>query len=115
MKDSINTQTIESATTLTYTTENGQINFNTTSTSTFIVNTTKEIKSTRFIENESGNIIEVISEITSPYMNSIYFNNNKSMLKEIYGAVDGKIQLIQSITGKLKEGYYVPPTVDWNE
>lgn len=88
-----------------------------TTTATFVYNDKKEVEKVEFIENEEGNFIEVISSITpSIQIYSGLFNcNNKSMLKERYGVVDGKIQLIKSISGLETPGHYVPPTINWEE
>ncbi len=89
----------------------------TTSTNTFIFEIKKEVENVELIENEEGNFIEVISIITNPapYGYLTISSNNRHMLKERFGIVDGKIQLVKSISGVEKPGYYVPPTVNWEE
>lgn len=88
-----------------------------TSTSTFIYDIKKEIENVEFLENEEGNFIEVTSIITNlmPYGYLNFGPAKRNMLKERYGIVDGKIQLVKSINGIEEPGYYVPPTVNWEE
>ena len=89
----------------------------TTSTNTFIFEIKKEVENVELIENEEGNFIEVTSIITnpSPYGYLTVSSNNRHMLKERFGIVDGKIQLVKSINGVEIPGYYVAPTINWEE
>ena len=89
----------------------------TTSTSTFIFEIKKEVENVELIENEEGNFIEVTSIITNPmpYGYLTISSNNRHMLKERFGIVDGKIQLVKSISGVEIPGYYVAPTINWEE
>lgn len=86
-----------------------------TSTCTFIYDIKKEVENVELIENEEGNFIEVISIITNPAPYGYLTTNNKHMLKERFGIVDGKIQLVKSINGVEIPGYYVAPTINWEE
>lgn len=85
------------------------------STCTFTYSSKKEIENIELIENEEGNFIEVTSVITNPISYGYLSFNKKNMLKERYGIVDGKIKLIKSINGIEEPGYYVPPTINWEE
>ena len=87
-------------------------------TSTFVINTKKTIEKVEFIENEEGNFIEVTSA-EEPILNCAitytFYNSNRCMIKERYGVVNGKIQLIKTINGIENPGYYVLPTFEWEE
>jgi hypothetical protein len=89
----------------------------TTTTATFVYNDKKEVESVEFIENDEGNFIEVISSLTSSIQiySGSFNNSSKSMIKERYGIVDGKIQLIKTISGLETPGHYVPPSTEWSE
>jgi len=90
----------------------------TTTTSTFVITYTKKVESTRFVENEKGNYFEVISEeVPSHYITHGWTTNipGRSMVKDIYGIKDGKIQVINTIRGIEQPGYYVEPDIDWEE
>jgi hypothetical protein len=92
----------------------------TTSTTTFIIQNSRKVESVQFIENEEGNFMEVVYRETPNYnyVTTIVFNstyNSERMVKERYGVVDGKMQLIKTIYGSESPGYYVPPTVNWEE
>lgn len=87
-----------------------------TTTSSFIVTYTKKVESTRFVENEKGNYFEVISEeVPSHYITHGWTTTTpgRSMVKDIYGIKDGKIQVISTIRGIEKPGYYVEPDIEW--
>lgn len=90
----------------------------TTSTSVSIITYTKKVESTRFIENENGNYFEVISEeVPSHYISYGWSTTTpgRTMVKDIYGIKDGKIQIINTIRGIEQPGYYVEPSIDWEE
>ncbi len=97
----------------------GGLGMGTTTSSTLNIQYSKEVKSVQFIEKEEGNFIEITYSVESNYNNStityVIPTTGKSMLKEIYGVIDGKMQLIKTITGTERPGYYVEPTVEWNE
>jgi hypothetical protein len=88
-----------------------------TTTATFVYNDKKEVESVEFIENDEGNFIEVISSLTSSIQiySGSFNSSSKSMIKERYGIVDGKIQLIKTISGLETPGHYVPPSTEWSE
>ena len=88
-----------------------------TTTATFVYNDKKEVESVEFIENDEGNFVEVISSLTSSIQiySGSFNNSSKSMIKERYGIVDGKIQLIKTISGLETPGHYVPPSTEWSE
>jgi hypothetical protein len=89
-----------------------------TTTSSFIVTYTKKVESTRFVENEKGNYFEVISEeVPSHYITHGWTTTTpgRSMVKDIYGIKDGKIQVISTIRGIEQPGYYVEPDIEWEE
>jgi hypothetical protein len=89
----------------------------TTTTATFVYNDKKEVESVEFIENDEGNFIEVISSLTSSIQiySGSFNSSSKSMIKERYGIIDGKIQLIKTISGLETPGHYVPPSTEWSE
>lgn len=91
---------------------------NTTTTSTFVITYTKKVESTRFVENEKGNYFEVISEeVPSHYISHGWTTTTpgRTMVKDIYGIKDGKIQIINTVRGVEQPGYYVEPSIDWEE
>ena len=92
----------------------------TSTTSTFIIQDTKQVESVEFIENEEGNFMEITYSLTPNYniTYTVTWTVNppaKRMVKERYGVVNGKMQLIKTIYGKENPGYYVPPSVEWEE
>lgn len=90
----------------------------TTTTTSFVITYTKKVESTRFVENEKGNYFEVISEeVPSHYINYGWTTSTpgRTMVKDIYGIKDGKIQVINTIRGIEQPGYYVEPSIDWEE
>lgn len=91
-----------------YTGENNNIPI--TITNTFVINYNKKVLKTEFIENEEGNFIEVISSIVS---NSPFVTSN--LVKERYGILNGKLQLVKTIHGNETPGYYVEPQMNWDE
>lgn len=101
--------------------EHKQLNLNFVSTntsSTFIWPYSKNVRSANFVKTEEGNFIEIIYEETSTYTlttSTSILPPIVKMIKEIYGVVDGKLQLIKRIEGKEIQGYYVPPSIEWNE
>jgi hypothetical protein len=89
---------------------------NITSTSTYIIQSSKTLRETHVINNEEGNFIELIYEETMH--NYFYVNGaspDKRMIKERYGVKDGKLQIIKTIYGTETPGYYVPPSIEWEE
>jgi hypothetical protein len=91
-----------------------------TSISTFTIQDEKKLESVNFIENEEGNFIEITYSLISNYnlTYTVTFTVNppaKRMVKERYGVVDGKMQLIKTIYGKENAGYYVPASTEWEE
>lgn len=89
---------------------------NGTSTSTFIIQPSKKLVDTQVINNNEGNFIELIYEETM--QNYFYANGthpDKRMIKERYGVKDGKLELIKTIFGTETPGYYVPPSIEWEE
>jgi hypothetical protein len=98
---------------------NNTLHFVGATTSTVIIQDTKKLESVEFIENEEGNFMEITYSLIQNY-NFTYtvtwtVNPPKRMLKERYGVVDGKMQLIKTIHGQENAGYYVPSTVEWEE
>lgn len=93
-------------------------NFGTTSTSsTFTWPPPKSIRSTNFLTTEEGNFLEIISQESVQYLltNSTSVLPPTKMVKEVYGVVEGKLQLIKRIEGREIQGHYVPPSIEWNE
>jgi hypothetical protein len=89
-----------------------------TTTSTFALSYEKKVESVQFIENKEGNFMEITYSITPNFNIYTSFNltsGHKSMIKERYGVVKGKMQLIKTISGKENPGYYVPPNIEWEE
>ncbi len=89
-------------------------------TTTFTFSERKTLISSKFVEDNELNYIEMIYEVsTFPFISTTgaFYNTTteKSMLKEIYSVKDGKLQLIRSIKGVEKPGHYVPPTTEWEE
>jgi len=100
--------------------EDGQTFGTSTTTNTFIITDTKKLLDSKLIETKDGNLIEMIYEIIPNYGTVIThvglnFESKKSLLKEIYGVKDGKLQLLKSIKGVENPGYYVPPSKEWEE
>lgn len=97
----------------------GGLGIGTTTSSTLNIQYSKKVESVQFIENTEGNFIEITYSVESNYNNCtityVIPPTGKSMLKEIYGVVNGKMQLIKTITGTERAGYYVGPTVEWDE
>lgn len=103
-------------------TSGGAAGFNgntTTTTGTFMFNThTKEKRDTKIINDPEGMLIEVIYEMIPNQYVSYGFglqDNRKKMCKEIYGVLDGKLQLIKEVQGYENPGYYVDPELEWEE
>lgn len=95
---------------------------NITTNSTFILTEKRELRDSKFIQNEEGNFIEITYEITNPYLygtTAINFSYTqtptKSIVKERYGVFDNKLQLLKTIKGQEKPGYYVESTIEWEE
>lgn len=91
----------------------------TTGTITLNFHPLRKLESTRFCEKENGNFIEMIFRETPNYNMTTghltYGCPQEYMVKEIYGVVDGKLQLISTIRGTERPGYYVEPIVEWEE
>ena len=93
----------------------------TSTSSSFNIQYEKKLESSQFIEQEIGNIIEMVYSLvqsSGPYITYTHYpysTPKKSMIKEIYGVVDGQMVLIQTIKGYEEPGYYVEPTVEWEE
>lgn len=94
----------------------------TSTSSSFNIQYEKKLESATFIEQEIGNVIEMVYslvQIPGSYITYTYYPYNstpkKSMIKEIYGVVDGQMVLIQTIKGYEEPGYYVEPTIEWEE
>lgn len=89
----------------------------TTSTSTFVYHSERNIEDVKFIENDEGNFIEITYNITSDFQihTSYSYPPKRVMLKERYGVVDGKMKLIKTISGTETPGHYVPPSIEWEE
>ena len=94
----------------------------TSTSSSFNIEYEKKLESAKFIEQEIGNVIEMVYSLvqsSSPHITYTYYPYNstpkKSMIKEIYGVVDGQMVLIQTIKGYEEPGYYVEPTIEWEE
>ena len=93
----------------------------TTTSTTFCIPTyTRKLESVDFIKNEEGNFMEVVYSET-PNQQITYTVTwsvpcpGKRMVKERYGVLDGKMQLIKTIIGTEEAGYYVPPSIEWEE
>ena len=92
--------------------------FGTATSGTFTISSEKKVEDVKFIENEEKNFIEIIYSLIPTYNIHTSFSvncGNKSMIKERYGVVNGKIQIIKTISGSETSGYYVPPTIEWEE
>lgn len=89
----------------------------TTTTNTFMLSYTKKVESVELIENEEGNFIEVISHEYPANGNFSYSFNipGRTMVKERYGIINGKLQLLKTIRGYEQPGYYTPPVIEWKE
>lgn len=93
----------------------------TTSSGTFIIQDTKKLIDSKFIEKKGENLIEMTYEIVPyPYITTIsttgvFSEPRKNLLKEVYGVKDGQLQLLKSIKGVENPGYYVPPATEWEE
>lgn len=92
-------------------------NVGTSTCSTFTIQYNKKLEGVEFIVNEEGNFIEITYSHTPTSLISYSFNSpsGKSMSKERYGVVDGKMHLIKTIKGIETPGYYVEPDVEWEE
>jgi len=89
-----------------------------TTTSSFVITYTKKVESTRFVEDGKENYFEVISEeVPSHYITHGWTTTTpgRSMIKDIYGIKDGKIQIINTVRGIEQPGYYVEPDIEWEE
>lgn len=94
--------------------------FGITTTSTFCFPTyTRKLESVNFVQNNEGNFMEIIyKEIPNQQITyTVTWNVTPKtrMVKERYGVVDGKMQLIKTVVGTEEPGYYVPPTIEWEE
>ena len=86
-----------------------------TAIGTYIIRYEKKLESVNFIQNNESNFIEIIyTEVpTGPYYSNM--SSLKNMIKEVYGVLNGKMQLIKTIRGHENPGQYIPPTIEWNE
>ena len=86
----------------------------TTTTSTFILTPQRVHKSTEVVTKDGVLNIEITYEET--VQNYFYTGAPfpKTMVKDIYGVSDGKLEIIKTIRGKEIEGYYVPATIEWD-
>ena len=92
----------------------------TTGTYTYTPTYNKKLRDTKIVETSEGMLIEVIYEmVPNQHMSYGYLQNpnqNKTkMRKEIYGSLEGKLQLIKTIEGYENPGYYVDPEIEWEE
>lgn len=81
---------------------------------------TKVLIDTKFIQTEEANYIEMIYKVYPAPFNITYtvtwsVPQKEEMLKEVYGVIDGKLQLIKSIKGTETAAHYVPATINWEE
>lgn len=83
-----------------------------TTTSTFINPVTRILKNTDVINNSDGTFIELTYE-EIPYYQFNY--TQKNIVKDIYGVKGGKLCIIKTIRGKEIPGYYVEPSIEWEE
>lgn len=84
-----------------------------TSTSTFTIQSIKKVENVQFIENEEGNFMDITYSETSNFF--VGTQPPRRLIKERYGVVGGKMRLIKTIRGEERPGYYVEPTVEWEE
>ena len=101
----------------TSTTFGGNAGTTTTGTYTYMPTYNKKLRDTKVLETSEGMLIEIVYEMVPNQIISYgYFQNNKTkMRKEIYGSLEGKLQLIKVIEGYENPGYYVDPEIEWSE
>lgn len=103
------------------TTINGTISITDGTSTTCMINLypQRTLISSQFIKKESGNFIEMIyKETFNNFGTTVTYTNyypQETMVKEIYGVKDGKLELVNVIKGKEVPGYYIPATVVWEE
>lgn len=65
----------------------------------------------------SANLVNGNIEIVRRYPSNMCYGNGTQapdrIVKEIYGSVDGKVQLVQTITGKHTPGHFVKETFEF--
>lgn len=102
----------------TYSGNSTNIALNTSSTtSTFNISNlpyNKKLEGVQVIEKEEENFIEITYSQEPTYF-TYPSSSKKIMLKEIYGVLDGKLQLVKTIKGLENPGYYVEPEIEWEE
>jgi len=91
----------------------------TTTTGAFFVNSyKKELYDTKIINDTEGMFIEIIYKMI-PNQNYSYgyglTDNRTKIKKEVYGVLNGSLQLIKEIDGFENPGYYVDPEIEWQE
>jgi len=92
----------------------------TSTTSCFMLTYSRTLERVEHIHNDEGNFIEITYR-EEPNQHFSYTttwvvpNPPTRMVKERFGVVDGKLQLIKTILGKEEPGYYVPPNIEWEE
>lgn len=88
----------------------------TTGTYTYMPTYNKKLRDTRIVETSEGMLIEIVYEMIPNMLSYFGYNSPKTkMRKEIYGSLDGKLQLIKAIEGYENPGYYVDPEIEWEE
>jgi hypothetical protein len=95
-----------------------------TSTGTFFLQSfpSRKLEGVQHVDTPEGNVIEITYRETYSYPNYTLTiwppapnSTGERMVKEIWGVVRGKLQLIKTVYGKEEPGYYVPPTTIWEE
>lgn len=92
----------------------------TSTTSSFMLTYSRTLERVEHIKNDEGNFIEITyrEEPNQQFTYTVTWtvpNPPTRMIKERYGVVDGNLQLIKTIIGKEEAGYYVPPSIEWEE
>lgn len=93
---------------------------NTTTTGTFYFTPSRKVESVQHVDTPEGNVIEIVYRETYSYPNYTITiwptpGPGERMVKETWGVVRGKLQLIKTVYGVEEPGYYVPPTTVWEE
>ena len=95
----------------------GDLSSTSTSSTLFLNQYSRELQGVEFIQNDEGNFMEITYKLAQSLTYTVTWNINppQRMIKERYGVVNGKMQLIKTIQGEETSGYYVPSSVEWEE
>lgn len=87
----------------------------TTTTSTFILTPHRVHKNTEVVTKDGVLNIEITyEEVVQNYFYSNGSPYQKTIVKDVYGVTNGKLEIIKTIRGKEIEGYYVPASIEWD-